>query len=262
MNDTHTQSTRTIIAIFLGFFVISALVGTTWIYFQYVSLQDSRPSSSVAVNGQAKKTIKHDTAKLSFVISKQGENVSELNKMIDETTSKAIAILKSKNISDNDIQTSKSSYPEYSFSPDSKQGEPKLTNTENRISVTISDIQTKLSLPNELTSELTSIGITRFDPYQYETKNIEKICDELKTLAIQDAKEKAKSQIQAIGGKTVIKSQINDQSQCGNNAAYPLPYLSSKDIAVSSERVGGGGLDVFTGERELEQVVNVVFEYR
>jgi uncharacterized protein YggE len=262
MNDTHHQSTRFISIIFFAFFVLLALVGTTWIFFQYVSLQDSRPTSSVSVSGSAKEKVKYDTAKLTFYITKKGEDVAKLNTEVDESTTKIREILTSKNIPPSDIQDAKSSYPDYSFNPTTGNQTSQQTVVENRISITIQDVQNNLKLPNVLTEELTKNGVTRFDPYQYEFKDSKVVCERLKTTAIIDARTKGTSQIKALGGSTIVKTQLQDGNNCDNQfGGYPVPYFVDKAVAVTGGNVSQAP-EVFTGQRELMQDVLVTFEYR
>jgi uncharacterized protein YggE len=262
MNDTHHQSARFISIIFFAFFVLLSLVGTTWIYFQYVALQDSRPTSSVSVSGSAKEKVKYDTAKLAFYVTKKGDDIAKLNTEVDESYSKVTDILKAKNISTGDIQSSKSSYPDYSFNPATGAQSAQQTIVENRISVTIKDIQKNLTLPNELTDELTKNGVTRFDPYQYEFKDSKQVCERLKTKAIEDARTKGISQIKALGGSAIVKTQLQDGNNCDNQfGGYPVPYFAEKAVSATGDRVQQAP-EVFTGEKELIQDVLVTFEYR
>jgi uncharacterized protein YggE len=262
MNDTHHQSARFISIIFFTFFVLISLLGATWIYFQFVALQDSRPTSSVSITGSAKEKVKYDTAKLAFYITKKGEDIAKLNTEVDETSTKIKDILKSKNIPTSDIQSAKSSYPDYSFNPTTGTQSTQQTIVENRISVTIADIQTKLSLPNELTDELTKNGVTRFDPYQYEFKDSKQVCEKLKTKAIEDARTRGISQIKALGGNSIVKTQLQDGNNCDNQfGGYPVPYFADKAVSATGGSVQQAP-EVFTGEKELVQDVSVMFEYR
>jgi uncharacterized protein YggE len=262
MNDTHHQSARFISIIFFAFFVLVSFIGTTWVYLQYIALQDSRPTSSISITGKAKEKVKYDTAKIAFYITKKGDDIAKLNTEVDENSTKIKVILTSKNISTSDIQEVKSSYPDYSFNPTTGAQSSQQTIVENRISVTITEIQTKLSLPNELTNELTKNGVTRFDPYQYEFKDSKQVCERLKTKAIEDARTKGISQIKALGGNSIVKTQLQDGSNCDNQfGGYPVPYFADK-VGARTGSSDQQAPDVFTGEKELMQDILVTFEYR
>jgi uncharacterized protein YggE len=255
-----------IIITLFSFLALTALIGGSIVYFQYLRYQDGAKSSQINVTGSAEKKVKYDKITLSFTISKTGTDTTALNKTVDELTTKTQDILTKAGIKKNNIQTNKSSYPDYSniygVEPQKDGNTNKNTVFDVRFTVKIEDLQNNLDLPNTLTKQLTDLGINRFDPYQYEIADQKSICEELKTQAITDAREKGINQIKAIGGKKIVSTQIQAGGDSCDNIFYPIPYATlGKADAISAAPISSTP-EVITGEKTITQQVSVTFEYR
>ncbi len=262
MESNNTQSIKLITKLFFAFFIIAAMLSLVWIFSIYTGIQNALPSSTISVIGSSKQTVGYDSAKLTFYITKQGADISTLNKDVDDITTKAQDYLVSQSISKSDIQTAKSSYPDYNYGPISSEPSNQKTVVENRITITLNEISSKKDKPNLITQELIKLGVTRFDPYQYELKDAEAICETLKTNAIKDAKQKSEERVKAIGGKVIIKTEVNDTAPCNNQFGYPMPYFADAKISAAPSEMGSGVPEVLTGEKELKQEVTIVTTYR
>jgi uncharacterized protein YggE len=261
----HNFLNLSIVVTLFSFFILSLLVGGSVVYFQYLRYKSDAKTSKIDIVGVAEKKIKYDKLTMGFVISKSGTDASELNKQVDELTIKAQDILSKNSIKKENIQSSKNSYPDYNdqfLIGTAEQNKEKKTVFENRFTVKIEDLQNNLSLPNNLTKALTAIGINQFDPYSYAITNERAVCDELKTTAIKDAREKGNTQIKAIGGTEVVSTQILSG---GDNCAaimYPIAYGVADKFSLTTAPSQVTAPEVVTGEKNITQEVSVTFEYR
>lgn len=263
----HNFLNFSIIITLVSFLILAILLGGSIVYFQYLRYRDDAKTSKIEILGTAEKKVKYDKLTMGFVISKSGTDSNELNKQVDELTIKAQDILAKNSIKKENIQTTKSSYPDYSdlYSTNGNPDGNRIKNTifDARFTVKIDNLQNNLSLPNTLVKELTAIGINQFDPYNYEIANQRAICDELKTIAIKDAREKGIKQIEAIGGEEIVSTQIQAGGDNCADFMYPIPLLAQNDnIMISSRQEQTTTPEIVTGEKNITQQVSVTFEYR
>jgi uncharacterized protein YggE len=259
-SSTTAHDTKTGYFFLAALLVLAALiVSSVVVYYQYTRLQDGKPTSRVSITGQAETKVKYAKATLRFYLTKKGEDVQKLNTEVDDQAKKITDFILSNNIAQSSIQTTKSSYPNYDYSTGGST--QKGVVLEQQFTVKIENLQQNLNIPNTLTQGLIPLGVDRFDAYQYEVGNVNAVCEELKTKAIADARSKAISRIQALGGSTIVRTDVVDGGNCEQNIA-PIPYFAdAKSAAVSSE-IRTGGPDVFTGEKDLKQEIAVIYDYR
>lgn len=262
----HNFLNFSIITTLVSFLILAILLGGSIVYFQYLRYRDDAKTSKIEILGTAEKKVKYDKLTMGFVISKSGADSNELNKQVDELTIKAQDILAKYSIKKENIQTAKSSYPDYSdqytANGNSDLNNPKKTIFDARFTVKIDNLQNNLSLPNTLTKELIAIGVNQFNPYNYEIANQRAICDELKTIAIVDAREKGIKQIEAIGGEEIVSTQIQAGRDNCEGLMYPMPYAAIDKISANPYQLETSTPEIVTGEKDITQQVSVTFEYR
>ena len=256
-----------IIVTLFSFIILAALIGGSIVYFQSLRYQDSVKTSSISVTGTAEKKVLYDKLTMAFTISKSGTDIAALNTQVDDLTNKAQDILTKNNIKKEDIQTNKSSYPDYGiFSSgltiESEKNVPKKTVFDVRFSVKVKDLQNNLSLPNNIAKQLVDISVDRFEPYQYEVAGQKNICEDLKSEAIVNARENAFKQINAVGGKKIVSSQIQASGEGCDSSGFPYPIGFSANVKSETDSYQSQSPEVVTGEKNISQQVLVNFEYR
>jgi uncharacterized protein YggE len=231
--------------------------------FGYSIYQNIRPLSEVSVEGLAKKKVKYDEAKITYTVSEKGQDSVELNKTADEKTSKIVSYLMEQGIKEDLIQTNKNSYD--NFYPDGNYTQPANTPqkiVDSTIEVTFIELQKNLELPGKITEKLLSLGINSFSNYIYKISNETEVCEELKNLAIKDAREKAILRVKSLGGSKIVKTQANDTSGCGQYQYYPA-YASDVSAKIETGAVASStSVPVFTGQEEIQVTVQLVSQYR
>lgn len=243
--------------------IIGTVTGIWWLW------DRSLPISVLSVQGTASQKVKYDKVTLNLTISLVGSDVSLLNTEIDTKTTKIIDYLKLQGISENDIQTNKSSYPDYStviYDSSSKpnsstQQGSNQTRVENNFIVILNDFGTDNSKPNKVIAEVTKLGVNRFGGFNYDFKDNKAICNNLENTATENAWQKAQDKIKALGGGRVVKKTTNFVSGCGNNN-YPMMYNSmakAEPITGTSQETPPS---VLGGEQELTSSIELTVEYK
>jgi uncharacterized protein YggE len=270
MSETNSNQPKNnflnlaIIITLFSFLALTVLIGGSVVYFQYLKYRSDARTSKIDILGISEQKIKYDKLTMGFVVSKTGTDSSELNKSVDELTVKAQDILTKNSIKKENIQTVKNSYPAYTdLNIDGTPAiRPKNTVFEVRFTIKIDNLQSNLSLPNTLTNELTAIGVNQFDSYNYEIANQKALCDDLKTAAIQNAREKGVKQIKAIGGNEIVSTQIQAGNDDCAGGMYSMPYATFDKISAIPDQAKSTSPEIVTGEKTMTQQVSVTFEYR
>ncbi|NJS40883.1 SIMPL domain-containing protein [Candidatus Gracilibacteria bacterium] len=226
--------------------------------FGYNVYRNSNPLSQVTVEGVASQKIKYDEASIIYYVQKEGVNTKEQNDQVNIIVKKVTDYLLTKNIQENDIKTNKNSYQSYNFEV-SANGEEVFV-SQGSIEVTFKDIQNNLELPNEITDEVTNLGVTNFSGYTYKVSNQEELCEDLKSKAIKDASQKAEERVEVLDGGKIIRKSTSETSGCDQDF-FPYYGGGAQEIAISSDKQAQPQ-PVFTGEQELEVRVQLVAEYR
>ncbi len=250
----------TIIAIVASVFLIIGVgAGVWWLW------DKNLPVSVLSVQGESSKKVKYDKVTINLTISLIGKDVSVLNSEIDTKTSKIIDYLKSQNISEDQIQTNKSSYPDYEMgyiysAPDVSPKE-RQTRVENNFIVTFTDFGSDNTKPNKVIAEVTKLGVNRFGSFNYDFNDNKKVCSDLENMAIEDAYNKAQDRVKALGGGRIVKKTTNLLSGCGGVNNYPMMYATKADVAASgpSQEIPPS---VLGGEQEITSTIELTVEYK
>jgi uncharacterized protein YggE len=251
----------TILAVVSSIFLIIGVgAGLWWLW------ERNLPISVLTVQGQATKKVQYDKVTVNLTISLVGSDVNSLNSEIDSKTNKIIEYLNKQGIQNNDIQTSKTSYPEYQpivYSMPVRDGENTTqTRVETNFTVVFNNFKQDASLPNKVIAEATKLGVNRFGSFNYDFADNKKVCADLEDEATKDAFKIANDRIKALGGGRIVKKTVNLLNNCGNNN-YPYPYATmgkadASAVSASSESAPS----VLGGEQELTSTVDLTVEYK
>ena len=258
-------------------------------------IDKTTPVSVLSVQGKSSKKIAYDQVSVNLTISLVGSNVEALNTEIDTKTVKLLDYLKSQNVAENQIQTNKSSYPDYDqpnypidatnpmvspvdlpeptgFTPPSIPTNPiskpapvpseRKTRVENNFIITFTDFAENPSKPNKVVSEATKLGVNRFGSFNYNFKDNKAVCQELENEATKDAFNRATDRIKSLGGGRIVKRTTNLLGSCGGSN-YPIyegyNMMAKVDsIASSSNPVP----TLLGGQQELFSMVELTVEYK
>ena len=256
--------TYPVLSFIVGLMAISILIAAgVFAYTTYLRFEEERVTSSFTVQGEASQTVAAREASFSFSVVRQGEDVPALNEEVDTVTNDIRTYLNDLGLTGNDIQINKQTYEDFSrvpfdVEPPASEGEellrPQVVATT--FNVTVDDLDT-LNL-NEIIREVTTRGASQVTPATFTAGNSEEVCRVLVDRAIEDARERAESRLQALGGEAIVRTEVQETGGCGES--FYGTYFAETDAAVGSEAAPAP--DILSGSEELRARVNLQVEYR
>lgn len=253
---------KVIIAILVALTTSLLIIGGFGLYTIWDSLQ---PTSTLTVQGKASRRLSPDTARITFYVTESGTDLNVLNRNLDQKISRLEDYLKSKGIDSTDITVNKSSYPEYNSmpAPEPDPATPQRIRAEASFAIVFRDLPNRGDLPNTVLQEVVSLGVTRFDPYGFEFDNREEICRELQTEAISDGFVTAEKQMQALGGRRIIRRNLEGMSGCDQDyRVFPMYAEASMPAMSDPGSQNQTPPKLTTGEQELVSQVSIQLTYR
>lgn len=200
--------------------------------------------NTISVNGEGRVYTKPDIALINLSVVTEGASVKIVQNKNTEKMNKVIKFLKDFGVAEKDIKTiNYQLYPRYSYE-DRKI--PQIIGYE--ISQTLEIKIRDLDKIGEILEGSTGVGINQISSLQFKVDDDEKIKEEARTLAIEDAKAKAKKLASQLGIRLI---KISGYSE-GTGFDYP---------AYREFGIGGGGETprIEVGENEI--IVNVILIY-
>lgn len=221
--------------------------------------RESQPLPSITVTGKGEVTAVSNIASLSFTISKDASTTKEAQDLLNQSVTKTLEYLKSKNIDDKDI---KSEYggvnPKYSNSqvycitypcPQSDTKIVGYTATQS-ITVKIRDVDTA----NDVRTGLATLGITNISGPTFSIDDDAVYTDQARSKAIEDARAKAEvlaRELHVRLGSIVSFSE--------NGGGYPMMY--AKSASMDSMATGAAPApELPKGENKISSNVTITYE--
>jgi uncharacterized protein YggE len=214
-------------------------------------LNTATTTNTVSFTGQGKILAKPDVAVLNFSVLTEAATSKAAQDANSEKSKTVANFLKKQNIEDKDIKTiSYNIYPQYNYP---RNGIPQIKGYQvnQAYDVKIRDLD-KVS---SMLDGIVGAGANQVSNLRFEIDNPEKLKDQARAKAIDDAKDKAgalKGQLGIDLGKIINFSE--------NVAGYPTPIMYNSMAAKEGLGMGGGGPDIQTGENEI--TVNITITYQ
>src|SRR3989344_314064 len=222
-------------------------------------------TNTISFSGEGKIFAVPDIAAISFSIVTEATTSKEVQNQNSEKSKKVVEFLKNQNIEDKDIKTTGYSiYPQYSYPrplslgaesvtyPEYYPSNPKITGYQvnQSFEVKVRDLE-KVSA---VLDGLVTAGANQVNQLGFRIDDEEKLKEQAREMAINDAKEKAAKLRKQLG---ILLGKIVNYQEGGY---YPPVYLKAE--AMDTGGYGGGGPlpEVPTGENEV--VVNVTITYQ
>lgn len=210
-------------------------------------------TNTVAFVGQGKILAKPDVAVLNFSVLTEAET-SKSAQEANSVRSKAVGtFFKKQNIEDKDIKTiSYNIYPQYNYPRD---GIPKIKGYQ--VNQTYEVKIRNLDNVSAILDGIVSAGANQVSNLRFEIDNPEKLKDQARAKAIENAKGKAntlKSQLGVDLGKIINFSE--------NVAGYPAPMYEYSSYKGAMGMGGAANPDVQTGENEITVNVTVTYQIK
>ncbi len=219
--------------------------------------------NSITVSGEGEIFAKPDVASFSFSVSANADTVEVAQGEVTKKMDSVLASIKALGIEDKDVKTTDYSiWPNYVYEstvctlqypstcPPSRQVQKGYT-VNHSVSVKIRNTEKS----GEVLSAAGKDGVSNLSGLSFTVDDLDKIRDDARTMAIEQARKKAESLSKALGVKLVRVVSYSDGSDL-----YPMPYYA--------EAMGGDGVvpskapSLPTGENQIRMVVNVTYEIR
>ncbi len=220
-------------------------------------------SNVISFEGKGEVFAKPDIATISFTIR---ESQKELKNAQDKVTAKekaVLAFLDSQNIAKKDIKTENySSYPKYDYGTPCyggvgipcRQEAPKIIGYEvlEYISLKIRD----LAKAGEIVKGIGAVGVSEMNGPNFSIENEDKLKEQARKIAIDNAKNKAKVLSSDLGVRLV---RIVSFSENGN---YPYPMMYAKGAGMMDSVSSAPAPELPTGENKIVSNVTITYEIR
>ena len=238
--------------LFVGFALISSLKTN--------QSSNQGITNTISVVGEGKSSVAPDTLEINLSVSEVDKTTALAQKASDDKVNKVIALLTSKNISKDNIQTTNLNvYPEYAqvTSPVPVATQPKITGYRSQQSINIKvngdNFATKWG---EILDQIAAIGGINIDSTNFTLKDQTAAMKWAREKAFADAKAKAE-QLAKISGVSLGKPvMITD-----NATQYtPIPYYAKAMVAGAADTNSAAPLS--PGQSEVSLSVSVVYEIK
>lgn len=220
--------------------------------------------NTITVSGKGEVSAVSDIASLYINLNKEGKTAKEAQGLLNESITKTLTYLKDQKIENKDI---KSEYgglnPKYSYEQPACYSYPCPNKDPKIIAYTATQaITVKVRVvdsASEIRTGLAGIGVTDISGPTFSVDNEDKIKENARSLAIKDAKEKAKVLAKDLGvklGKIVNYYDNNDGGTCTS--------CFSKNMLSSDSRVAfsAPAPTLPKGENKITSDVSIIYEIK
>ena len=243
-----------ILAVFMGVKILGELK----------ELKDADPAyNSITVTGEGEIFAIPDLATFSFTVSAEADSVSQAQEQVTRKVDTILEAIKDLGIEEKDIKTlDYSVYPKYVYSsmpcsptycPPGRQEQDGYT-ANHTVSIKVRDTEkagATLSVEGEKgATNLSGISFTIDDP--------DKLTNEARALAIQDARRKAKALTDELGVRLVKVVSFSDSTDGGIMPMYREGGFGGVGIDAAQAKTP----TLPSGENKIRVVVNVTYEIR
>lgn len=246
-----------ILAVFLGVQTVRALK----------NLGDTNPSyNTINVSGEGEALAVPDIASFTFTVSADAKTVSAAQEDVTEKMNAVLAELKKQGIEERDIKTTDYNvYPQYSYTqpvctqfscPPGRQILQGYTASHN-VSVKVR----KTEDAGKVLGVVGEKGATNLSGISFTIDDPEKLTQEARAKAIENAREKAESLSDDLDVRLVRVVSYSDNFDGGMMPYYregmALGMGGAKDMAVAQSAP-----QLPTGENKIRVIVNITYEIR
>lgn len=252
-SDIFKKSAITVLAVLALF-----LLGKTINEFTRIGEKDMYSvQDMITVTGKGEAFAVPDIATFTFSVTESGKDVSDAQKKVTDKNNAAIKYLKDNGIDEKDIKTENyNANPKYDYRPCTAYVCPPALLSGYEVTQTTSVKVRNVEKAGEILSGIGATGVTNISGLSFVVDDQETIKAEARTLAIADAKEKAKKLTKELGVK--IESVSSFWEQDNENT----PMYAEMDSKV----MGMGGANVApvisTGQNKVTVIVNVTYRIK
>ncbi|HEY0220727.1 MAG TPA: SIMPL domain-containing protein [Candidatus Paceibacterota bacterium] len=223
-----------LLAVFLGVKVLNGLKENKYIG------SGVYPSNVIAVSGSGEVFAVPDTASFSFSVVEEGKTVKEAQDKATKKMNSVLDAIKGMGIEEKDIKTvGYNSYPKYDYTVSTAcapygycpPGKQVITGYEVSQSVSVKIRDTEKA--GDVLTKAGSFSVSNMSNLDFVIDDMDKINDEAREKAIEDAKEKAKVLSKSLGVRLKKIVSFNE------GGGYPSPIYYARDMSKDAYGMGG-----------------------
>jgi uncharacterized protein YggE len=211
---------------------------------------DEDERRSVAVTGVAERRVTPDMARLRLAVSQEALDVSSAREAADETIARAIAVLRSADVDDDDINASSLQVsPQYRWNDTTRERRLVGYRVTRGLDVRLLD----LDRLGTLLVELSNAGINEIQEPELALRSPEAVYQEVLAAAAANARERAEVLATSLGEELGAVISVHTQSQGGLLPMRREAFMMAADSAAS------GAPSYQSGNLDLRVELQVVF---
>ena len=217
----------------------------------------------ISFEGKGEVSAKPDIATINFTIRDNQKEMKDAQAKVTEKEIAVLAFLEKSGIEKKDIKTdSYNSYPKYDYGAPCyggmgmpcRQDTPKIIGYEvsEYITVKVRD----LTKAGDIIKGIGEVGVNDISGPNFSIDNEDALKAEARKMAIDEAKEKAKTLSKDLGVRLV---RIVNFSENGN---YPMPMYAGKEMMAIDSVASAPSPELSTGENKIISNVIITYEIR
>ena len=209
-------------------------------------------NNTVTISGKAEKEVVPDTARISFAVNEYNKKQNIAADRVNKKVKKILSAVKDLDIDEKDIKTQNYTiHPEYTWNGGKRLF--KDYRASQRVELKVRDLD-KTSKVIKLLAENKADNINGPNMFVGDR---EKIQEELRAEAIEDAQKKAHELANELG---VSLSKIISFSESGSNNYYPRPMYK---MSMALDNAAGQSVEapeINPGEEKITKTVSITFQ--
>ncbi len=215
-----------------------------------LSITTSNVSSELSVVGEGKVEAVPNIAYVEAGVSvSNGATVDEVQASLDKTNNAIIAAVEKAGVKKEDVSTSNYSInPNYDYDANAN----KISGYNGNVSITVKVKDTKLV--SKIVGVVTAAGANQVNGVRFEIDNPDKLREEARNKAIQNAKDQAQKLAKTLGIRLGRIVNIIESPVGGG----PIPY--QKDMMAEGAMGLGGAPQIQPGTQTVSSTVTLYFE--
>ncbi len=209
-------------------------------------------NNTITVSGKAEKQVAPDTARISFYITKRGNDQKNIANYVNKKTKKVVEVLKDLDIDKKDIKTTT-----YSLTPEYNWNEGKRDFIGYRVRQNVSVVVRDLENTPKVLAKIVEQKVDDLNGPNMFIDRLDEVQDSLREIAIDDAKSKAKKLASELGVDLI---KIVGFSESGSGRNY-YPQYEKMDFA---EPVALGKSvelpEINPGEQKITKNISITYK--
>ncbi len=211
-------------------------------------------NNTIAVDGTAKTFVKPDTASVSFNITKKAPTTDTAMNSVNKRMAELIGQLNKIGVAKKDIKTTNYSvYPEYSYNNGKQNFEG--YRVSNSVKVIIRDLKRS----SDVLALVNTAGVDNLSQLVFYVDDVDSIKEQLRTEAINDAKDKAKKIAKDLGVKL---GSVVRFDEFGDNEESEPYAMADKAFGVARASADAVAATVSPGQNQFNKTVTLIYQIK